>query len=39
MSSFMIAMSLTGESPFKVLKTHGLLVDDKGEKLSKSDGT
>jgi len=29
-------MLLNGESPFKILKTHGLIVDDSGEKISKS---
>lgn len=29
-------MALTGESPFAILKTHGLVVDDNGEKISKS---
>ncbi|CDW87946.1 isoleucyl-trna synthetase [Stylonychia lemnae] len=38
MSSFILSMSLTGESPFNILKTHGLIVDEQGEKLSKSDG-
>lgn len=38
MSSFALAMTLTGESPFKILKTHGLLVDEYGEKISKSKG-
>lgn len=31
-------MALTGESPFKILKTHGLLIDENGEKISKSQG-
>lgn len=32
-------MALTGESPFKILKTHGLLIDEHGDKISKSQGT
>lgn len=31
-------MILTGETPFKILKTHGLIVDELGEKISKSKG-
>jgi isoleucyl-tRNA synthetase len=29
-------MLLNGEAPFKILKTHGLIVDDDGTKISKS---
>lgn len=39
MSSFILSMALTGESPFKILKTHGLLIDENGSKISKSQGS
>lgn len=29
-------MLLQGDSPFQILKTHGLVLDDNGEKISKS---
>jgi isoleucyl-tRNA synthetase len=36
LSSLILSMALTDEAPFKVLKTHGLLVDQSGDKISKS---
>jgi isoleucyl-tRNA synthetase len=36
LSSLILSMTLTDEAPFKVLKTHGLLVDQAGDKISKS---
>lgn len=36
LSSMVLSMALTDQAPFKVLKTHGLLVDEMGNKVSKS---
>ena len=36
LSSVILSMALTDQAPFKTMKTHGLLVDNKGEKISKS---
>ncbi len=37
-SSLLIAMATQGKAPYKTVLTHGFLVDDKGRKMSKSDG-
>ncbi len=36
LSSLILSMQLTDSAPFKTLKTHGLLVDQQGTKISKS---
>jgi isoleucyl-tRNA synthetase len=36
MTSLATSVALTDSSPFKVLKTHGIILDTKGEKMSKS---
>ena len=36
LSSMVLSMALTDQAPFKILKTHGILTDDKGNKISKS---
>jgi len=36
LSSMVLSMALTDQAPFKTLKTHGILVDQAGEKISKS---
>lgn len=36
LSSLLLSMQMTDTAPFKVLKTHGLLVDQEGNKISKS---
>lgn len=37
-SSLLTAMASTGTAPFETVLTHGFVVDDKGEKMSKSVG-
>ena len=37
-SSLLISLALYGQAPYKQLLTHGFLVDDKGNKMSKSVG-
>jgi isoleucyl-tRNA synthetase len=39
LSSVVLSMALKDEAPFKVLKTHGLLMDEEGNKISKSAST
>lgn len=34
----MMGLELTGQSPFKVIYTHGLILDEHGQKMSKSKG-
>ncbi|MFZ2586950.1 MAG: valine--tRNA ligase [Alphaproteobacteria bacterium] len=34
----MMGLELTGQSPFKVIYTHGLILDEQGQKMSKSKG-
>jgi len=36
LSSLVLSIAMEGQSPFKTLKTHGILVDDNGNKISKS---
>ncbi len=36
LSSVVLSLALTDQAPFKILKTHGLLVDSQGNKISKS---
>ena len=36
LSSMVLSMALTDQAPFKILKTHGILVDEAGNKISKS---
>jgi isoleucyl-tRNA synthetase len=36
LTSLVSAVALTGQAPFSTLKTHGLLIDNEGEKISKS---
>ena len=37
-SSILTAVGTTGRAPFETVLTHGFIVDDKGEKMSKSVG-
>jgi len=37
-SSLLIALAARGTAPYKTVLTHGFLVDDKGRKMSKSEG-
>lgn len=37
-SSLLTSIALTGEAPFKNVITHGFVLDEKGVKMSKSDG-
>ena len=37
-SSLLIGLGTGGQAPFKAVLTHGFLVDDKGQKMSKSQG-
>ena len=37
-SSILTSVGSNGEAPFKTVLTHGFVVDDKGEKMSKSVG-
>jgi isoleucyl-tRNA synthetase len=37
-SSILTAVGTTGRAPFKTVLTHGFVVDDKGRKISKSEG-
>lgn len=36
MTSLISSVALTGQAPFQQLKTHGLLIDNQGNKISKS---
>ena len=36
LTSLVSSVALTGQAPFRQLKTHGLLLDEKGDKISKS---
>jgi isoleucyl-tRNA synthetase len=36
LTSLVSSVALTGQAPFSQIKTHGLLLDDVGEKISKS---
>ena len=36
LTSLVSSVALTGQAPFSRLKTHGLLIDNEGEKISKS---
>lgn len=38
MTSLLSSLFLNGDVPFKILKTHGMLVDKTGQKMSKSQG-
>lgn len=38
LTSLVSSVALTGQAPFLHLKTHGLLIDNEGEKISKSKG-
>lgn len=37
-SSLTLGVAMRGQTPFKAVVTHGFIVDDKGEKMSKSKG-
>src|SRR5262249_36402916 len=37
-SSILTAVGTTGKAPFETVLTHGFVVDDKGRKISKSEG-
>jgi len=36
LTSLVSSVSLTGQAPFRGLKTHGMLIDENGQKFSKS---